>query len=218
MGEGGPNAPSVSEVAKRLAEQRFSRVGAVRQPAPSLNVSRRRLSLTKGRSLRRSCASPSLPSLTSWAEEDNRRRQELTRVEARALERHLPRTTPLPTLLLLRTWRSTWKKLTGRPSASVGNASVDEVVREPRVAPTSSRQPLLQSRDVLPEPHVVTDGLPPTEQGLHAGTNPLYKPPGAVRLGGTPDGSLNVLWITVRDVSIRHPPLIVAPAPTTLSV
>jgi hypothetical protein len=141
-------------------------------------------------------------------------------VEVRALERHLPRTTPLPTLLLLRTWRSTWEKLTGRPSASVGNASMDEVVREPRVAPTSSRQPLLQSRDVLPEPHVVTgkftfpvttidltflylvsrgerkwttDGLPRTEPGLHAGTNPLYKPPGAVRLGGTRDGPLNVL-------------------------
>jgi hypothetical protein len=76
-------------------------------------------------------------------------------VEARALERHLPRTTPLPTLLLRRTRRNTWKKLTGRPSANVENASVDEVVREPRVAPTSSRQPLLQSRDVLSEPHVV---------------------------------------------------------------
>jgi hypothetical protein len=77
-------------------------------------------------------------------------------VDARALERHLPRTTPLLTLLLLRTWRSTWEKLAGRPSASVGNASVDEMVREPRVAPTSSRQPLLQSSDVLPELHVVT--------------------------------------------------------------
>jgi hypothetical protein len=82
---------------------------------------------------------------------------------------------------------------------------VDEVVREPRVAPTSSRQPLLQSRDVLPEPHVVTgkfsfpvtiidltflylvsrgelkwttDGVPPMEPGLHAGTNPLYNPSG----------------------------------------
>jgi hypothetical protein len=143
---------------------------------------------------------------------------------------------------LLRTWRNTWKKLTGRPSASVEYASVDEVVREPRVAPTSSRQPLLQSRDVLPEPHVVTgkfsfpvtiiyltfvylvsrgelklttDGLPLTDPGLHAGTNPLYKPPGAVRLGGTPDGPLNVLWTTVEDVGVRHPPLIVAPALTT---
>jgi hypothetical protein len=47
--------------------------------------------------------------------------------------------------------------------------------------------------------------------------NPLYKPPGAVRLGGTPEGPLNVLWTTVGDVSVRHPPLIVAPAPTTPS-
>jgi hypothetical protein len=62
-----------------------------------------------------------------------------------------------------------------------------------------------------------TDGLPPTEPGLHAGTNPLYKPPSAVRLGGTPDGLLNVLWTTVKDVSARHPPFIVAPALTTPS-
>jgi hypothetical protein len=120
----------------------------------------------------------------------------------------------------------------------VGNASVDEVV-------TGSQEwPLLQSGDVLPEPHVVTgkfsfpvttidltflylvsreelkwttDGLLPTEPGLHAGTNPLYKLPGAVRLGGTSDGPLNVLWTTVGDVSVRHPPLIVAPARSTLS-
>jgi hypothetical protein len=135
------------------------------------------------------------------------------------------------------------EKLTGRPSASVENASVDEVVREPRVAPTSSRQPLLQSRDVLPEPHMVTgklsvpvtttyltflylvsrgelkwttDGLPPTEPALHARTN-LYKPLGAVRVGWTPGGPLNVLWTTFGDVGVRHLPLIVAPALTTLS-
>jgi hypothetical protein len=66
----------------------------------------------------------------------DRSRRELTRATRRALKRHLLRTTPLPTLLLLRTWRSTWETLTGRPSASVGSASVDEVVREPRVAPT----------------------------------------------------------------------------------
>jgi hypothetical protein len=101
---------------------------------------------------------------------------------------------------------------------------VDEVVKEPRVAPTDSRQPLLPSRDVLPQPHVVTgkfsfpvtitdltflylvsrgelkgtnDWLHTTEPGLHAGTIPLYKPPGAARLGGTPEGPLNVLWTTV---------------------
>jgi hypothetical protein len=110
--------------------------------------------------------------------------------------------------------------------------------------PDQQQQPLLQFKDVLPEPHMVTgkfsfpvttidltflylvsrgelkwtiDGLPPTEPGLHAGTNPLYKPPGAVRLGGTPDGPLNVLWTTVGDVSVRHPSLIVVPALTTLS-
>jgi hypothetical protein len=61
------------------------------------------------------------------------------------------------------------------------------------------------------------DWLHTTEPGLHGGTNPLYKPPGAARLGGTPEGPLNVLWTTVGDVSVRHPPLIVAPAPTTPS-
>jgi hypothetical protein len=64
---------------------------------------------------------------------------------------------------------------------------------------------------------VRTDGLHPTEPGLHAETNPLCKPPGAVRLGETPDGPLNVLWTIVRDVSVRHPPLIVTPALTTPS-
>jgi hypothetical protein len=125
-----------------------------------------------------------------------------------------------------------------------GGLSVDEVVSEPRVARIDSRQPLLPSRDVLPKPHLVTgkfsfpvtttdltflylmsrgelkwtnDWPHTTEASLHAGTNPLYKPPGAVLLGGTPDGPLNVLWITVGDVNVRHPPLIVAPAMTTPS-
>jgi hypothetical protein len=100
----------------------------------------------------------------------------------------------------------------GKAKRKRGSASVDEVVREPRVAPTSSTQPLLPSKDVLLEPHVITgkfsfpvttidltflylvsreelrwtnDWLHTTEPDLHAGTNPLYKPPGAVRLGGT---------------------------------
>jgi hypothetical protein len=134
-------------------------------------------------------------------------------------------------MFLLRTWRNTWETLTGRPSASVGNASMDEVVREPRVAPTLSRQLLWQSRDVLPEPHVATskpsfsvtttnlnffhlvsrgelkwtnDGPHPMEPGLHAETNLMYKLPGAPPLGGTPDGPLSVLWTTVGDVNVRH--------------
>jgi hypothetical protein len=112
------------------------------------------------------------------------------------------------------------------------------------VAPNDSRQPLLPSKDVLPGPCVVTGTirfpipttdltflyivsrgklrwtnvwLHPTEQGLHAGINPLYKPPGAARLGGTSGGPLNVLWTTVGDVSVLPHPLIVAPALTTPS-
>jgi hypothetical protein len=153
IGEG--NAPAVSE-AKQLALIRTSRVEPTRLPVPSLNASRLRLSTTVRRSPRSSFVSPSLPRLGSWAEGPNRSGQELPQVEVRALNRHLPSTIPLPTLLLLRTWRKTWEMLIGRPSASVGSASMDKVVREPRVAPTVSRQPLLPSRDVLPEPHVVT--------------------------------------------------------------
>jgi hypothetical protein len=51
-----------------------------------------------------------------------------------------------------------------------------------------------------------TDGLPPTEPGLHARTNPLYKPPGAVRLRGTPDGPLNVLWTLDNSWRRQHTP------------
>jgi hypothetical protein len=155
MGEGGLNAPAVSDVAKQFAKQDL-KGGAARPPVPSSNASRRRSSTTARRSPRSSFASPSLPRLVGWAKSPNMSGRELTRVEARALEGHLPRTTPLPMLLLLRTWKNTWETLTGRPSASVGSASVDEVVKEPRVAPTDSRQPLLSSRDVLSEPHVVT--------------------------------------------------------------
>jgi hypothetical protein len=212
---------------------------------PSLNVSRPELLKTVRRLRRGFFDRPSLPRLGSVAKYHGRSRRELTRAKRRALKRHLLQTTPLPTLLLLRTWRSTWETLTGTwPSASVGSASVDGVVREPRVAPTDNRQPLLPSKDVLSEPHVGTEtvGFPipttdltflylvsrgklrwtnvwlhSTEQGLHAGINPLYKPPGAARLGGTPGGPLNVLWTTVGDVSVLTHPLIVAPALTTSS-
>jgi hypothetical protein len=173
--------------------------------------------------------------------------RELTGLRTRALRGYLWKPASLlPSFpnLVLTTWRNTWETVTGRPSASVGSASVDEVVREPRVAPTDNRQPLLPSRDVLSEPRVVTgttrfpiqttdltfpclvsrgrliwtnDLLRSTEPDLHAGTNPLYTPPGAARIGGTSGGLLNVLWTTVGDVSVRHPPLIVAPALTTPS-
>jgi hypothetical protein len=99
----------------------------------------------------------------------------------------------------------------GRPSgAPHGNGQT----QCPRTTTTHLTFLYLVSRGEL---KWTTDGLPPTEPGLHAGTNPLYKPRGVVRLRGTPDGSLNVLWTTVEDVSVRHPPLIVALALTTVS-
>jgi hypothetical protein len=87
---------------------------------PSLNVSRPRSLRTIRRSLRGLFDRPSLPRLGSVARYHDRSKRELTRAKRRALKRHLLRTTPLPALLLLRTWRSTWETLTGRPNASVG--------------------------------------------------------------------------------------------------
>jgi hypothetical protein len=244
MGEGGPNAPSVSEVAKRLAEQDLQGGGSETASAIIECVT------TEAINDQRKVAKTFLrKSKLAKSGKLGRGRQQKHRTGADEGGGEGPgeapaRNHPAADAVVAEDVESTWEKLTRRPSASVENASVDEVVKEPRVAPTSSRQPLLQSRDVLPEPHVVTgkfsfpitktdltflylvsrgelkwttDGLPPTEPGLHAGTNPLYKPPGAVRLGGPPDGPLNVLWTTVGDVSVRHPPLIVAPALTTLS-
>jgi hypothetical protein len=106
MGEGGPNAPSVSEVAKRLEEQDLQGGGSetasviIERVRTEAIIDQRKVAKTF---LRQS----KLAKSGNWAGKDNRSRRELTRVEARALERHLPRTTPLPTLLLLRTWRST---------------------------------------------------------------------------------------------------------------
>jgi hypothetical protein len=119
MGEGVRTPPPCLKWLNGLPS-RTSRVGLARQPATSLNVSRRRLSTTEGRSLIRSCASPSLPSPASWAGEDHKSRQELTRVEARARERHLPRTTPLPMLLLLRTWRINVREADGKAKRKRG--------------------------------------------------------------------------------------------------
>jgi hypothetical protein len=108
-----------------------------------------------------------VPRLGSVAKYHDKSRRELTRAKRRALKRHLLRRTPLPTLLLLRTWRSTWETLTRRPSASVGSASVDEVVREPRVASTEQAAP------------VAVQGRPsgaPRDNGNHRISNPDNKP------------------------------------------
>jgi hypothetical protein len=113
----------------------------------------------------------------------------------------------------------------------VGSVSVPMEVTEPRLAPTGSRQPLLLSRDV-PPPLSVSRGAPgrfptpvtvltfsslvsrgrprwtegslaSTGQSLPAGTNLLYKPPGAARLVGTTgDLLLNQFWTTA-DANVR---------------
>jgi hypothetical protein len=104
MGEGGQNAPNVSDVAKQLAKQDLGAgasetVGAIIERVTTVKTVRR---LPRGFFDR-----PSLPRLGSVAKYHDRSRREPTRAKRRALKRHLLRTTPLPTLLLLRTWRST---------------------------------------------------------------------------------------------------------------
>jgi hypothetical protein len=229
MGEGDQNAPAVSEVAKQLAKQDLE--GGASETASAI-IERITIKVIDDRKkvaknfLRQS----KLAKAGKLGRGPQQERTGAAGGGGQGLGQALAENNPAVDAVVVRTWRNTWETLTGRPSASVGSASVDEVVRESRMAPTDSRQPLLPSRDVLPEPHVVTgkfnfpvtitdltflylvsrgelkwtnDWLHTTEPGLHAGTNPLYKPPGAVRLRGTPEGPLNVLWTTVADVSVR---------------
>jgi hypothetical protein len=112
----------------------------------------------------------------------------------------------------------------GKAKRKRGYVSVAVEVREPRLAPTDSRQPLLPSRDVPPQLSVSGGGpgfptpitvltfsflvsrerpkwtrgsLASTGQSLLAGTNLLHKPPGAARLAGTKGDLLpSQLWTT----------------------
>jgi hypothetical protein len=243
MGERGQDAPSVSEVAKQLAGQNLEKevsqsVGA------TLNVSLPRTPRT-GRRLPGSLLDkPSLPGLGSVAKDHDRSNRELTRAQARALKGYLLGTTPLPVLLLPRTWKNTWEMPTGRSSASVKSVSVAVEVREPRTAPTDNKQPLLPSKDAPPRLSV-SEGVPgfqipitglissflasrgrpkwtrgslaSTGQSLHAETNLLHQPPGAARLAGT-TGDLppSQLWTTA-DANIRLSLLTADPPTTTRS-
>jgi hypothetical protein len=201
MGKGGQNAPAVSEVAKQLAKQDLE-CGAIETASAIIEritteVIDDRKKVAK-KFLRQS-------KLAKAGKLGRGPQQERTRADeggGQGLERAPAENNPAADAVVAEDVEE-HETLTGRPTASVGIASVDEVVREPRVAPTDSRQPLLPSRDVLPEPHVVTgklsfpvtiidltflylvsrgelkwtnDWLHTTEPGLHAGTNPLYKP------------------------------------------
>jgi hypothetical protein len=128
MQEVGEDAPTVSEVADKLADQDLKKESEETEQG-------------------------------SLVEAQDGTRRELTGPKTRALRGYLWRPAlllPSSPNLVLTTWRNTWKTLTGRPSASMGSASVDEVVREPRVAPTDHRQLLLPSKNVLPDARVVT--------------------------------------------------------------
>jgi hypothetical protein len=178
--------------------------------------------------------------------------RELTESRARAQREHLFRVDPATAVAVVaRPGNEASSKpqdveehvgeANGKANANAGSVSVAVEVREPRLAPTDSRQPLLPSRDVPPQlgvsrgalgfptPIIVltssflvirerpkwTGGfLASTGQSLLAGTNLLHKPPGAARLAGTTGELLpSQLWTTA-DANVRLP-LLTADRPTT---
>jgi hypothetical protein len=163
MHEGGSQASS--NVAEKLAQQNLAAGGTENTEAFNARIVDKALEST-GRSL----PDGKPEQLRRLRRPSTRNVQELTESRVRAPKEHLPELTPLPPLPSLsgpvtrlpanpRTWRNRWGKPTGRPSANVGSISVAVEVREPRLAPTDSRQPLLLSRDV-PPPLSVSRGGP----------------------------------------------------------
>src|SRR6476469_9115666 len=187
---------------------------------------------------------PSLPEQGSLAEGNYRTGRTLQGLQPRTRKGDLPRPTlPPPSLslsgpvlrrqasLVPRTWGNTLESRPGRASASVGSASVDEVVREPSQAPTDSRQPLLPTPNALGGlsdviriavsqiqtlgltfPYLVSRGrlkwaddwLAITSPGLPAGLAYLTRPLGAARLAGPTGGPHHgPLW-TTKDANAHH--------------
>jgi hypothetical protein len=145
MGEGGPNAPCVSEVVKRLEEKDLQGGGSETASAIIERV-------TTGAILdRRKVAKTFLcqSKLAKSGKLGRGRQQKQTGADeggGQGPGETPAKNHPAADAVVAEDVEEHVRKADGRPSASVRNASVDEVVREPRVAPTSSRQPLLQSR------------------------------------------------------------------------
>jgi hypothetical protein len=95
MGEGGQNAPSVSDVAKQLAKQDL---GAGASETVSAIIERVTTEAIEDRKkvAKRFLRQAKLPRLGSVARYHDRSQRELTRAKRRALKRHLLQTTPLP--------------------------------------------------------------------------------------------------------------------------
>jgi hypothetical protein len=243
MGEGDPNAPSVSEVAKRLAEQDLQ--GGASETASAIIervtmeaiLDRRKVAKTflrqsklaksgklgRGRQQKQTGADKGGGQGSREAPAKNHPAADA--VVAEDVEEHVGEADEKA-----KCKRGKRKRGRGGQGAKSGpdqqQAAPVAVQGRPSGAPRGSGQtqfPHNDNRANLSLPceqrraEVDNRRAAPTEPGLHAGTNPLYKPPGAVRFGGTPEGPLKVIWTTVGDVSVRHLPLIVAPALSTLS-
>jgi hypothetical protein len=151
MREGGPNAPSVSEVAKRLAEQdpqgggsKTARDIIERVTMEAINDRRkvaktflRQSKLAKsgklGRGRQQKQTGADEGGGQSLGEAPAKNHPAVDAVVAEDVEEHV-------------------KEADGKAKRKRGKRKRGRVVREPRVAPTSSRQPLLQFRDVLRNP------------------------------------------------------------------
>jgi hypothetical protein len=149
MGEGDQNAPAVSDVANQLAKQDLEG-GASETVSAIIDRITTEVINDRKKDAETSLHQSKLAKAGKLGKGPQQKRTGADEGGGQGLGGAPAENNPAPTLLLLRTWRNTWETLTGRPS--VESASVDEVVREPRVAPTDSRQPLLPSRDVLPVP------------------------------------------------------------------
>jgi hypothetical protein len=243
MGEGGPNASSVSEVAKRLAEQDFQggasetardiiervTTEAINDRRKVANTFLRQSKLAKsgklGRGRQQKQTEAGKGGDHGPEEAPAKNHPAADAVVAENVDEHVGEADG-------KAKRKRGKRKRGRDGQGAKSgpdqqqAAPVAVQGRPSGAPRGNRQTQCPRNDNRPDlslpreqrrAEVDNRRAAPTEPGLHAGTNPLYEPPGAVRLGGTPDGLLNVLWTTIGDVSVRHPPLIVALALTTLS-
>jgi hypothetical protein len=147
MHQGGSQAPTPSNVAKKLAQQNLAAGGTENTEAFNAHIVDKALE-EHGKKLAKREARAAEKAEKAL----NKERARADRVQDTGPE-------GAPAGVDPRTWRNTWGKPTGRPSANVGSVSVAVEVREPRLAPTDSRQPMLLSRDVLP-PLSVSRGGP----------------------------------------------------------
>jgi hypothetical protein len=209
MGEGGQNAPGVSEVAKQLAKQDL---GAGASETVSAIIERVTTHVIQDRKkvAKRFVQQAKLVKARKRGKVPQQKQAGPDEGKAQGLEEAPVENDPAAGAAVAKDVEEHVGDSDGKAKRKRGKRKRGRDGQ--RVAPTDNRQPLLPSKDVLPEPRVVTGTirfpipttyltflylvsrgkltwtnvwLHSTEQGLHAGINPLYKPPGAARLGGT---------------------------------